>query len=108
MQHLVSWFEIPATDFNRAVKFYKTVLSIDVQEMEMMGTKMAMFPHADNVSGAVVQGEGYMPSGDGPLVYLNGGDDLSPMLSRVEKAGGKVVMPKTQISPEIGHFALFI
>ena len=28
--------------------------------------------------------------------------------SGVESAGGKVVMPKTQISPEIGYMAFFI
>lgn len=73
-----------------------------------MGSEMAFFPSEDGVGGAVVSGDGYEPNDKGSLVYLNGGEDLSDALSRVEKAGGKVIVPKTQISPEIGHFALFI
>jgi predicted enzyme related to lactoylglutathione lyase len=39
---------------------------------------------------------------------LNGGDDLAPMLSRVEQAGGSVVTPKTDIGNDFGFFAHFI
>jgi hypothetical protein len=31
------------------------------------------------------------------LIYLNGGDDLGIPLSKVEAAGGKIIMPKTSI-----------
>jgi predicted enzyme related to lactoylglutathione lyase len=40
-------------------------------------------------------------------IYLNGGDDLSVMLGRVEPAGGKVIFPKTLISEDNGFFAIF-
>lgn len=109
MENLINWFEIPATDFNRSVKFYKQIPGADIHETEMFGTRMGFLPSDDrNISGAVVQGEGYTPSMDGTLVYLNGGNDLQNILSRVENAGGKVIVPKTQISPEIGYFAMFI
>jgi len=109
MQNLINWFEIPATDFNRSVKFYKQVLATEIEETEMFGMKMGFMPtDGANVSGAVVQGEGYSPSADGAVIYLNGGDDLQTMLNRVEAAGGNVIVPKTQISPEIGFFAMFI
>ena len=108
MQNLINWFEIPASDFNRSVKFYKQVLNTEIEETEMFGMKMGFMPtDGANVSGAVVQGEGYTPSADGAVIYLNGGDDLQTMLSRVEAAGGNVIVPKTQISPEIGFFAMF-
>ena len=109
MQNLINWFEIPATDFDRSVKFYKQVLGTEIEETEMFGMKMGFMPtDGANVSGAVVQGEGYRPSSDGPVIYLNGGDDLQTMLNRVEAAGGNVIVPKTQISPEMGFFAMFI
>jgi len=109
MQNLINWFEIPATEFNRSVKFYKTILEVDIHETEMFGMKMGFLPgEGTNVSGSVVQGEGYTPSSDGVLVYLNGGDDLQNVLNRVEGAGGTVIVPKTQISPEMGYFAMFI
>ena len=38
-----------------------------------------------------------MPSKNGPIIYLNGGDDLATPLSRVEGAGGKITIPKTSI-----------
>lgn len=109
MENLINWFEIPATDFNRSVSFYKQILDVEIQETEMFGMKMGFMPgDGANVSGSIVQGEGYTPSTDGAVVYLNGGNDLQTVLGRVEAAGGAVIVPKTQISPEIGFFAMFI
>ena len=109
MHNLINWLEIPASDFSRAVTFYKTLLQVEMTESEVYGTKMAFFP-SDNehVSGAVVQGEDYKPSIGGVLIYIHGGRDLQDVLNRVMPAGGTVLVPKTQISPEMGYFALFI
>jgi predicted enzyme related to lactoylglutathione lyase len=40
------------------------------------------------------------------LIYLNGGDDLDVVLSKVEQAGGKIILPKTGIGPHgfMAHF----
>ncbi len=109
MQNLINWFEIPAKDFKRAVSFYKAILEVEVHEMEMFGTKMGLFPtDGKNVSGAIVQGDDYTPSTDGVLAYLNGGKDLQNVLNKIEKNSGKVIVPKTQISPEMGYFGMFI
>lgn len=109
MQHMIAWFEIPATDFDRAHAFYARVLDIAIEKTDVDGTAMGMLPmDGQNVSGAIVSGEGYVPSQQGALVYLSGGDDLAPMLARVAPAGGTVLVPKTQISPEFGWFALFL
>ena len=110
-ENSINWFEISAGDIKRAKKFYETVFAIEMQEQEMMGMKMAFFPYEDmkgKVSGGLVQGPMHKPSVDGAKVYLNGNPDLSTALSRIEKAGGKVTMPKTKISDEIGHMAFFI
>lgn len=108
MQNLINWFEIPATDFNRAVKFYGDILGINIHASEFGGTMMGFFPtDGANVSGAIVQGENYAPAEGGVLVYLNGGDDLNNILGKVENAGGMVLLPKTKISDEMGYFAMF-
>jgi len=109
MENLISWFEIPATDFNRAVSFYKSILSMEINETELFGTKMGFF-HSDgkNVSGAIVQGEDYKPSTEGVLAYLNGGSNLQTILDKIEHHKGKILVPKTQISPEMGYFGIFI
>ena len=108
MKNAINWFEIPATNFERAVRFYKEILEIEMHCETMMGSEMAFFPSEDGVGGAVICGDGYVPTDKGSLIYLNGGEDLSPVLMRVEKAGGTVIVPKTQISPEFGYFALLI
>ncbi len=109
MKNAVNWFEIPANDIERAVKFYSTVLNTKLQQQEMLGTKMAFFTNdTEGVGGSICSGEGYKPSTDGSKIYLNGGEDLSEPLSRVEAAGGKVVLPKTKITDEIGYMATFI
>jgi uncharacterized protein len=109
MDNLINWFEIPALDFGRAIAFYKTILAIDIQQADMFGTQMGFFPtDGKNVSGAIVCGDGYTPSMEGATLYLNGGEDLALVLGRVEQAGGKILVPKTQISPEMGYFAMFM
>ncbi|MFZ6013409.1 MAG: VOC family protein [Bacteroidota bacterium] len=100
MSNAINWFEIPATNLKRAVKFYGEVLDAELQPMENNGLQMAFFPASDNgVGGCVTYGNGNKPNAEGTIVYLNGGDDLAKPLSRVEKAGGKVIMPKTSIGP---------
>ncbi len=109
MTNAINWFEIPVTDFTRAKKFYETILGAEIMEVPFPIGKYGMLP-ADmekGVGGGIVQGEGFEPSDKGTIVYLNGGDDLSGSLSRVEQAGGKIVMPKTSIGQN-GFMALFI
>ncbi|REK49456.1 MAG: VOC family protein [Bacteroidetes bacterium] len=109
MKNLINWFEIPSKDFRRAVTFYKAILDLEIKEAEMFGTKMGFFPtDGTNVSGAIVNGDDYKPSMDGVVVYLNGGKDLQGVLDKVEKYNGKVIVPKTQISPEMGYFGMFM
>lgn len=108
MKNLVSIVEIPTTDFTRAVKFYQEILNVSIEEIDMAGTQMGLFPgDGDTVNVALVRGDEYKPSIDGTLVYLNAGDDLQITLDKIESNGGKVIVPKTIISPEIGFFAMF-
>jgi hypothetical protein len=107
--HAINWFEIPATDFARAKAFYEAVLGRGIETMTMGPSTMGFLSMSpDSVGGAIVQGEGAVPSRTGTLVYLNGGEDLAPMLARVEGAGGSVAVPKTDIGSGFGFFAHFI
>ncbi|MBS1537473.1 MAG: VOC family protein [Bacteroidetes bacterium] len=109
MKNALNWFEIPVADFDRAVKFYGAILETQLYCSEMNGSKMAFFPQEDKgVGGALIFGDGYTPSSDGAVVYLNAGDDLSDILSRVEPNGGKILIPKMQITAEIGSIAVFL
>jgi predicted enzyme related to lactoylglutathione lyase len=113
MNNAISWFEIPTTDIDRAAKFYETIFGIKLNPLDLPNIKMRMFPLDDmmtNVGGALVKSDGFhKPSAtDGPLVYLNGNPDLQNVLDKVEAAGGKIMVPKTLISPEYGSMAVFI
>ena len=109
-ENSLNWFEISVTDINRATKFYETIFGIKLEQTEMMGMKMAFFPYENGsgkAAGGLVQGPMHKPSMEGAKIYLNGNPDLSDALSRIEKAGGKIVMPKTAIG-EFGNMAFFI
>lgn len=111
MKNAISWFEIPVNNYERAKKFYSEIMGIEIidHHMEEKNMKYGMFPYDmenGGVGGAIVQMEEMKPSMDGATVYLNGGDDLSVALSKVEAAGGKIFIPKTDIQ-EHGFFAQF-
>jgi len=104
----VNWIEIPVEDFDRAKTFYSAIFDYDMPEHQMGPNTMGfLLAERGGVSGAIVKGEGYTPSPEGTLAYLNGGNDLSVVLGRIEEAGGQVIQPKTLITEEIGFIALF-
>jgi hypothetical protein len=105
--HVINWFEIPATDFVRACHFYETVLATTLRpDTDLPGMRMAVFEHAnDGVGGAIVAADHMKPSATGTLVYLHT-TELDAALARTLAAGGAVLMPKTLLSPDIGHIAV--
>jgi uncharacterized protein len=109
MKNLISIVEIPVADLPRAVTFYQTILGVTIQEMEMDGVTMGVIPNAaGTVNVVLAKGGDYKPTTDGAVLYLNAGKDLQSMLDKVKQHGGQVLVPKTEISPEMGYFALFI
>jgi hypothetical protein len=110
-ENALNWFEIAVSDINRAKKFYETVFGIEMHSDDMMGMKMAVFITDDNagkVSGALVQSDMHKPSADGVTIYLNGNPDLDIPLGKIDRAGGKVLMPKTLVNDNVGYMAFFM
>ena len=100
----ITWFEIPATDFGRAVRFYETIFTTPLRH-ESAWPNLAIFPYQrPGVSGAVAYGDGHRPSGNGVVIYLNCDGRFDEVLERVEAAGGSIVEPKSHI-PSIGWIA---
>jgi uncharacterized protein len=102
-----SWFEIPVTDMERARQFYESIFETKIDVMDLGGLQMGIFPHKE-VGCALCRHEAYQPSDKGVLVYLDASPDLTVVLNRLEKAGGRILRSKTQISPQHGYMALFI
>lgn len=108
----VGWFEIPVSDMDRAIKFYEAVFGYQFHRQPMGDLDMAWFPWAENGPGAagslVYHKEWYRPSSQGVVIYFSSpAGDLDTELSKVEAAGGKVLMPKKLITEEIGYMAVF-
>ncbi|WP_222984450.1 VOC family protein [Flagellimonas meishanensis] len=111
-ENMVGWFEIPVKDMDRAKTFYETVFAINIQVQDFNGTLMGWFPWAEGKSGAagslIYQPDWYRPSNvDGVVIYFSC-SDVQNQLDRIETAGGRILKPKTQISPDIGYMGLFL
>lgn len=105
MQHTITWFEIPAIDFDRAVAFYTAVLGVEINKGAFQGDPHGFLPGGPGVvSGAIVLREDLRPATTGTIIYLNIGDQMAAALGRVELAGGQVLLPETSIDPQ-GTFA---
>lgn len=102
MSNSINWFEIPVVDMARAQKFYESVLATPLK----VHGNMAIFP-GDGAGGCLIKREGSVPSKEGARLYLNAAGHLDAIVERVEKAGGTLVMPKTDISPN-GWMALLV
>lgn len=109
MNSYIALFEIPATDIQRAIHFYQSILDIKIDSMSVEGMKMGVLPYENQTTtGVIIQGDGYEPSPNGVSIYLNGGDDLQLILDKVEANGGKIIIQKTPHADESGFFAMFL
>jgi uncharacterized protein len=101
----VTWFEIPVANFERATKFYETVLDAKLLPYPG-GAPCSIFPLKDGgVSGCIVQREEHKPSADGTVVFLNADGKLDASLDRATKLGATVLVPRTEIPGGFGFFA---
>ena len=112
MSNAITWFEIPVTDLERAMRFYAEVTQRSLQRMDfgVPGEEDAVFESGGpgEVSGALLRSAGAKPSTEGTRVYLNVGSDLDACLARAASAGGTVSKGKTALPPGMGFFAHII
>lgn len=112
--NILTWFEIPVTNLDRAQKFYETILDIKMVRRIDGENEGVFFPFDPNViqatsgrvTGVLSKSERNKPSGNGTVVYINASPTIQTVLDKVEKAGGKVISAKIQIPP--GFIALII
>lgn len=112
--NILTWFEIPVTNLDRAQKFYETILDIEMVRRIDGENEGVFFPFDPNViqatsgrvTGVLSKSERNKPSGNGTVVYINASPTIQTVLDKVEKAGGKVISAKIQIPP--GFIALII
>jgi uncharacterized protein len=106
-ESMVTWFEIPATDFERAVHFYEAVFGIQLKR-DPAWPGMAIFPYErPAISGCIVQARDSEPAAKGVMVYLNCNRKLDDVLARTNDSGQPIVEPKNHI-PGVGWIARII
>jgi predicted enzyme related to lactoylglutathione lyase len=109
VQTTINWFEIPSTDFPRAVRFYEAVFDTKLKVEPFGSCELGIFAGANGDSvGCVIRGEGYSPSTDGAVLYLDGGASIDKVLARIEPAGGSIKLPKLALPSDMGFIAHFI
>ncbi len=102
---VLSWFEIPATDIDRAVQFYQTVLGRRLERRDLDKVKIAILAQGAEISGgAIIQGEGRNPHSGGVLVYFNA--NVAETLKKVGESGGKIIVPATEVEGDFGIYAV--
>jgi predicted enzyme related to lactoylglutathione lyase len=96
-KNAITWFEIPVADLERAARFYETVLATQLKREVFGGNPHAIFAVRPGVAGALVKSPQLEPSAAGARIYLDATGQLDAALARVEKAGGAVILPRTDI-----------
>jgi uncharacterized protein len=106
---VLSWFEIPAMDFDRAVRFYEAALDAPLQREVFGGVPIAVFAHEEGATGGAIvfNPQHTKPAADGVLVYLDASPTVTDALARVERAGGKKHGPAIELPNNIGYIAFF-
>jgi hypothetical protein len=97
MKSIVNWFEIPTTDLDRATRFYEAMLGSALKREIFGGTPHALIAGDKGAEGALIFDKKRKPSVEGSLVYLNAKKDLDGCVERAVRAGGRVVLPRTDI-----------
>jgi imidazolonepropionase-like amidohydrolase/predicted enzyme related to lactoylglutathione lyase len=107
-KNVVTWFDIPVNDIDRAKTFYEKVLDIKLIAMNFGDVKFAAFPDKGDAGGAagwLIQNQNSKPSGQGTVVYFEV-DDMDMAVSRIQAAGGEILQLKFKMG-QLGYVCLF-
>ena len=124
MAGFISWFEIPARDFNRAMEFYKNVFKKEIDIYDFSGVAHGVFRLEGELTGAIVDSENEDAIQYGAILFFDANPDMSEILDLVEENGGEVLqrkalikntrandgmaeIPQNLIDGNIGYYAYF-
>ncbi len=105
--NVLTWFEIPVLETQRAKKFYEEILDIQMttRSFPETGEELTFFPYDPNViqatsgriTGVLTKSPNRKPSTTGTLIYINAYPEIQIVLDKVVSAGGKIISAKTWI-----------
>ncbi|OFY71552.1 MAG: hypothetical protein A3G23_04725 [Bacteroidetes bacterium RIFCSPLOWO2_12_FULL_37_12] len=126
--NIISWFEIPASNFNRAVKFYRNTLEVEIELHNFNGIAHGVFKipgePANRITGAIIDCPEKRSDNVGPVLFFSAGTEMVEVLNRIVAEGGKIllnktlirdiiskdkaIIPKTLIDHNVGYYAYFL
>ena len=90
MSNNIVWFDIPAVDIDRAIRFYSAVLNKPIKKEDFGGVLTGLFPGSDNrPMGCVCAVADFKPSADGVMIYLGVNGRLKDAVAAVRANGGR-------------------
>lgn len=103
----VVWFDIPVVDMTRAIGFYEALTGEQLVRLPVgEGRETAIFPAEDGgAAGCLWAAPEDEPSHFGSRVYFQAGPSIDEWLGRVENAGGRILVGKTEIAGGRGVYA---
>ncbi|VAW62526.1 hypothetical protein MNBD_GAMMA09-3759 [hydrothermal vent metagenome] len=98
LKNAINWFEIPVSNYERAIDFYEVVMDVQLKREKMGDIDLAIFPaDEEGIAGALIKADFQKPDQKGCLVYLNAEGMLDEVMKRAMQKGGDVYMEKTGI-----------
>ena len=92
MGHRIGWFDIPVNDLERATEFYKRVLDIEFEDLGPDVPVSVMKHGPGDVAGCLFKADGYLPSGQGALLYFSVDGRINEAVVLVESCGGSDIL----------------
>ena len=97
----VGWVDIPVSDVERAAKFYRAVLAIEVQVETFGEQQVGVLQHGPGNGGCLVKpmDPSWTPSRNGVLIYLGAEGRIRDAVAQVKAQGGEVLEDVNSIGP---------
>lgn len=92
MKNNITWFDVPVTDLDRAIRFYSAVLGFPVTKEKTGSIPIGILPTPDGRKmGCLVSGNQAKPSLDGVMVWFDVEGRLKESVTAATANGGKIL-----------------
>ncbi len=103
MSHAVNWFSIQGPNGHALHQFYKQVFGWAMKPQPGPGDMMMVSPEKGGIPGGIGASSNHQPS---VAVYVSVGD-IDAMFGKIQRSGGRMAMPKTELPDGMGSIAGF-
>jgi predicted enzyme related to lactoylglutathione lyase len=92
MKPNIVWFDIPALDIDRAIRFYSAILDKPISKSQIGDGPTGFLPTPDGGQmGCICKVKDFQPSPNGVMIYFGVNGRLRDAVAAVSAHGGKVL-----------------